>query len=353
MAEKQFTAKMAAVAVLEKVGEMLKKSAASKAKSDQDLKKTEIVQDFNQLTELLKGVQPHSDGHYSQVAAPEHPEAGKHPMGGKTSPVSKCPEPVHPSPANGEGNPLRRTKAQEDWQEKSEDMTKDEKIRSMQKSGYSPNQIQAELGKSDKLEKKYEGFKAVEESAKKDGASDPAAVAAAAGRKKYGKAAFQEAAASGHKMGKSELSVDFEGLESLLKGDTENSKKLGYKLSDEGKEEVAPEASDKAYQIEGKDHKSSDDPRSGSTPNPENNPKEQAEGNNELAGTTPTQVGQDGKNKPGGDEIKGHLKLAKFAGRMEYKRQLKKNQAAVASQEKVGNAQAEAGAQHSESIRNK
>jgi hypothetical protein len=28
--------------------------------------------------------------------------------------------------------------------------------------------------------------------------------------------------------------------------------------------------------------------------------KEQAEGNNELAGTTPTQVGQDGKNMPGG-----------------------------------------------------
>jgi len=57
------------------------------------------------------------------------------------------------------------------------------------------------------------------------------------------------------------------------------------------------------------------------TPAPGNNPKEKAEGNNELAGTTPTQVGQDGKNKPGYDEMKGHLKLAKFIGRMEGKRE--------------------------------
>lgn len=53
---------------------------------------------------------------------------------------------------------------------------------------------------------------------------------------------------------------------------------------------------------------------------PEANPAEAKEGNNELAGTTPTQVGQDGKNVPGGDEIKGHLKLAKFIGYMEARR---------------------------------
>jgi len=54
---------------------------------------------------------------------------------------------------------------------------------------------------------------------------------------------------------------------------------------------------------------------------PEKNPKEQAEGNNELAGTTPTQVGQDGKNVPGHAEIvSGHFKLAKFIGRMHAKR---------------------------------
>lgn len=61
------------------------------------------------------------------------------------------------------------------------------------------------LAKAEKpMEKKYEGFKAVEASAAKSGASDPAAVAAAAGREKYGKEAFQHAAASGKKMGKSD-----------------------------------------------------------------------------------------------------------------------------------------------------
>jgi hypothetical protein len=56
---------------------------------------------------------------------------------------------------------------------------------------------------------------------------------------------------------------------------------------------------------------------------PQHNEKEQAEGNNELAGTTPTQVGQDGKNIPGYDEMKGYVKLAKFMGRMEHKRSKK------------------------------
>lgn len=54
------------------------------------------------------------------------------------------------------------------------------------------------------MAKKYEGFKAVEASAAKSGASDPAAVAAAAGREKYGKEAFQHAAAAGKKMGKTD-----------------------------------------------------------------------------------------------------------------------------------------------------
>lgn len=121
-------------------------------------------------------------------------------------------------------------------------------------------------------------------------------------------------------LSKSELEIDFEAVSALLKGETENSKKLGYKLPEAGKEERNPEASDKAFNVEGKGHPSSDDPRLASQPAPGNNPKEQAEGNNELAGTTPTQVGQDGKNKPGYDEMKSHLKLAKFIGRMDYKR---------------------------------
>lgn len=60
-----------------------------------------------------------------------------------------------------------------------------------------------------------------------------------------------------------------------------------------------------------------------SQPAPDKNPKEQAEGNNMPAGTTPTQVGQDGKNKPGFDEMRSDLKLAKFIGHMESKRKSK------------------------------
>ncbi len=44
-------------------------------------------------------------------------------------------------------------------------------------------------------------FAAVEAQAKKSGAKDPAAVAAAVGRKKYGKQKFQEMAAKGKKGG--------------------------------------------------------------------------------------------------------------------------------------------------------
>jgi hypothetical protein len=65
-----------------------------------------------------------------------------------------------------------------------------------------PKDLNKEPGHS--LEKKYEGFEAVKESAKESGARDPGAVAAAIGRKKYGKKAFQEAAAAGKKMHKSE-----------------------------------------------------------------------------------------------------------------------------------------------------
>lgn len=46
----------------------------------------------------------------------------------------------------------------------------------------------------------YEGFKAVEASAKKSGARNPAAVAAAVGMKKYGKARMEKAAHSGHSL---------------------------------------------------------------------------------------------------------------------------------------------------------
>jgi len=71
-----------------------------------------------------------------------------------------------------------------------------------------------------------------------------------------------------------------------------------------------------------KEQAPSDDVRTQTAP--QDNPKEQAEGNNMLAGTTPTQVGPDQKNVPGFDEMRGHIKLAKFLGHMEHKRVSKK-----------------------------
>jgi hypothetical protein len=49
----------------------------------------------------------------------------------------------------------------------------------------------------------YEGFAKVKAEAAQSGAKDPGAVAAAIGRKKYGKARFQKAAAQGRKLGRS------------------------------------------------------------------------------------------------------------------------------------------------------
>ena len=123
----------------------------------------------------------------------------------------------------------------------------------------------------------------------------------------------------------------------LAKYETENSKKLGYKLPEAGRHEKESVRTDKDYKVEASAPHNAAGPESPAShshpevqkseqdrlrqqPDPQKNPKEQAEGNNELAGTTPTQVGQDGKNIMGYDEMKGHLKLAKFIGRMEHKR---------------------------------
>jgi len=109
----------------------------------------------------------------------------------------------------------------------------------VQSRGMSPT-VKSEEHSGKKLEKKYEGFKAVEESAKESGARDPAAVAAAVGRKKYGKEAFQHAAAKGKKMGKAEnpdekedaqLGEDVEGLcEKHMLENKDAERKEGHKI---------------------------------------------------------------------------------------------------------------------------
>jgi hypothetical protein len=111
----------------------------------------------------------------------------------------------------------------------------------------------------------------------------------------------------------------------MEKAEDGNSKKENAKPSEHGAKEQDQQGHGKGPKGEINPAQPQAAPKDGiaAQPAPGNNPKEQAEGNNELAGTTPTQVGQDGKNVPGGDEIKGHLKLAKFCGYMEAKRQMR------------------------------
>jgi hypothetical protein len=188
----------------------------------------------------------------------------------------------------------------------------------------------------------------------------------------------------------------------LVKYETSNSKKLGYKLPEAGKKEIYPQSEDKKFNGQAHiDHQKA----------PGNNPKEKAEGNNPSRDALPKDLGKsenpdkeadaklgekvehdverhmienkDAEQKeghkimkdekknypkdlasknieahmkhkeehPGGakqaeaigieqarhgehemdkhglspSEIKGHLKLAKFMGRMEFKKSLKKN----------------------------
>lgn len=197
------------------------------------------------------------------------------------------------------------------------------------------------LAKAEKMDK-CGTFSKVHEKAKREGYSEESADKIAGHAKAMDKSEMKA------KLIKEGLSPN--EIESRMKKyETECSSKLGYKLPEAGRHEKQPEKSDKAFEVQaqapanakgpespasGKNSpmpevQKSEDPRLNSQTPPGNNPKEQAEGNNELAGTTPTQVGQDGKNVPGGDEIRGHLKLAKFIGRMEHKRSLSKKIQAV------------------------
>lgn len=112
------------------------------------------------------------------------------------------------------------------------------------------------LDKADKMEKKYEGFKAVEESAAKSGAANPAAVAAKVGMEKYGKKRFEEHAHEGK----------------------------SFKKGEKVENNITP----------------SDDVQK--DPNPLTNAHEQKE------------------VKGSWGDVKGHIKLAKFCGWMEAKR---------------------------------
>ena len=91
-----------------------------------------------------------------------------------------------------------------------------------------------------RLNEKYMGFKKTVAAVAKGGADNPEAVAASIGRKKYGKAAFQKAAAAGKKMGEGDMSEEREKLQTkkgtIYKGGTYGTE---YDPSDEEKKTKA------------------------------------------------------------------------------------------------------------------
>jgi len=80
------------------------------------------------------------------------------------------------------------------------------KIKDIGYTGDSPHIVGSGMKEEvEQVDEKYMGFKAVMAAAKKGGARDPAAVAAAIGRKKYGKEKFQAMAAAGKKKANEEV----------------------------------------------------------------------------------------------------------------------------------------------------
>jgi len=95
----------------------------------------------------------------------------------------------------------------------------------------------------EQVEEKYMGFKAVMASAKKGGARDPAAVAAAIGRKKYGKEKFQAMAAAGKKANEEVEQVEEKYENNPLVPPRPN-KTVGLKPSQLAKKPVTAEGAD-------------------------------------------------------------------------------------------------------------
>lgn len=95
---------------------------------------------------------------------------------------------------------FQEAKKMDDMEDDYEDKMKDDEEDDMEDDNEEENKK--------KVDEKYMGFKAVMASAKKGGARNPAAVAAAIGRKKYGKEKFQAAAAAGKKLGEEVEQVD-------------------------------------------------------------------------------------------------------------------------------------------------
>jgi hypothetical protein len=291
--EKRYTAKQAALAVLKKTEELLKFSTLAKALNpadgkpapatpapmlalSEDMEKAENP-DEKQDAKLGEDIEHLCEEHMLENKAAERKEG--HKIVAKSD-CMKC-NLVKPTPASGQGDTLRRPTKEAEWQ--------------MDKSAFSDLS-----GDFAALEEMFKG-----------GMSMPSSPLGGTGSGTPSTPTSRPDAGFGKVIARSE-----DGMDKAEEGGSDvGSKKLGYKPSKLGAEEKDQEMpSDKAFEVEGKEHKSSDDPRMGHTPDPDKNPKEMAEGNNPEPGDAP---GQD-------SHIKGHMKLAKFIGRMEHKRSLSK-----------------------------
>lgn len=337
MHEKQYTAKQAVRAVLDKVSKLIKSSKAVNVPA-QSAQVIELKQEFENLTSLLKGeaelkkawtaekgLKQHGELQRKRGESYGHEAPGTHSpsySSGKDKGQSMVGDVLRHAPSHKKQQAIATAKDMHadkimenrllpspklKSEEAGED--RDQTIRRLQKSGLSPNQIESELAKAEmgKITKPL-GIPPLKPGQDADPLKDD-----------------KKAIAKLPKLGKSELYNDLENLEQILKGEgykPQNSKKENSKPSEHESKDADQHAEGKGPKGEIKPSEKEQAPPDGTQPqiSPDKNPKEQAEGNNELAGTTPTQVGQDGKNKPGYDEMKGHLKLAKFLGMMEGKR---------------------------------
>jgi hypothetical protein len=391
--DKQLTAKQVATALLSKVGEILQKSELVKAETGhvKGVHKPFNHPEHGGLGTSLAGASNASGDYGEQIGKPSAVSEHRRVLGElKGMPKPNLPKSEDMEKCDTCGGMHKSEDAEIRELQKHglspEQIKAKMKKSELEKHGLSPAEIKAKMKKSEELAKtgineqgswghkgvsgagqnvrmanqykKIIGGKSMAENYKgtaKDNHQDTIDDLKTMPAPKLGKSDHE-----GRKgMNKSEdidLQIELENLSSILGEDIEKAE--GYKPQNSKKENAKPSEHNSKDAMQHADgpgpkgeihpkEKEAGDPTNETrpTPGPGNNPKENAEGNNELAGTTPTQVGQDGKNKPGYDEMKGHLKLAKFIGRMEHKRSTKDITGAQA--------QSESTAQHKEVVGSK
>jgi len=308
--EKKYTAREAAFAVLAKAHEMLEKSSLVKAENP----------DEKQDAELGERVEHLCEEHMLENRGAERKEGHRIV---KSEECIKC-NMKKPSPSTGQGSTLRRPASDAKWQMDKAETKHDRCVEHVKENSpdvSNPHAVCVSEGVKPSKWKKSEDMKKqapMMPAAKPLGGTGMGAPSTPTSRPDAG---------FGKVIAKSDEGV--------------GSKKIGYKPSKLGAEEKeAEQPSDSAFQQEGIDHKSSDDPRMGHTNDPDKDPKEHAEGNNPEPGSKPSVEANHSQDT---EPVKGHLKLAKFIGRMEHKRSMRGAPAAAPEMDKAADYTHESG----------